>query len=233
MPADFKKCPNGHYYQGDTCPYCSSSNSSATMAGGKTQVFGGGGGGTLDMNAGGGATQPMGPNGNKTQVIGGFGGGGNHTQVVGDQDPTIAAGGAGAPAMPNKTVFGGDFDETKSDSLGGGVAGGYRNARKLVGWLVSYTLDEMGVDFKLYEGRNIIGRDMDCNITVSDQMVSGKHAVILFRAGKYSITDQQSSHGTFVNGDDIELEPRYIKDNDEIRIGETLFLFRTAFKKEN
>lgn len=226
MPADFKKCPNGHYYQGDTCPYC---NTSATMSGGKTQVFGGGGGGTLNMNPGGGATQPMGPNGTRTQVVGG---GGNRTQVVGDQDPTIVAGGAGAPAMSNKTVFGGDYDETKVDSLSGDKAAP-RNARKLVGWLVSYTLDEMGVDFKLYEGRNIIGRDMDCNITVSDQMVSGKHAVILFRAGKYSITDQQSSHGTFVNGEDIELEPRYIKDNDEIRIGETLFLFRTAFKKEN
>ena len=21
---DFKKCPNGHYYQGDGCPYCDS-----------------------------------------------------------------------------------------------------------------------------------------------------------------------------------------------------------------
>ena len=105
----------------------------------------------------------------------------------------------------------------------------YREVRKLVGWLVSYTLDPMGVDFKLYEGRNIIGRDMDCNITVNDNMVSSKHAVLLFRAGKYSVTDSQSSHGTFVNDVDIELEPYYLQDGDVIKVGQTVFKFRTSF----
>ncbi|MBP5758114.1 MAG: FHA domain-containing protein, partial [Bacteroidales bacterium] len=97
------------------------------------------------------------------------------------------------------------------------------------GWLVSYSLDKMGVDFRLYEGRNIIGRDMDCNITVNDNMVSGRHAVLLFRADKYSLTDQQSTHGTFVNGNDIDLEPCYLQDGDVIKVGETVFKFRTSF----
>ena len=79
-----------------------------------------------------------------------------------------------------------------------------------------------------YEGRNIIGRDMNCNITVNDSTVSSTHAVILFRSGKYSISDQQSSHGTFVNGEDIELEPRYLKDGDVIRMGNTVFMIRFA-----
>ena len=87
----------------------------------------------------------------------------------------------------------------------------------------------MGADFKLYEGRNVIGRDIDCNICVNDNMVSGRHAVILFRAGKYSITDSQSSHGTFVNDNDIELEPCYLQDGDVIRMGKTLFKFRSSF----
>lgn len=95
--------------------------------------------------------------------------------------------------------------------------------------MVSYTLDAMGVDFKLYEGRNVIGRDAECNISVNDNMVSGRHAVILFRAGKYSITDSQSTHGTFVNDEDIELEPRYLQDGNLIRMGKTLFKFRTSF----
>ena len=124
-----------------------------------------------------------------------------------------------APQSPNnRTVFGDGSD----------VSSGYRTTRKLVGWLVSYSLDKMGVDFKLYEGRNIIGRDMDCNITVNDGMVSGKHAVLLYRANKYSITDSQSSHGTFVNGEDIDLDPRYLSDGDTIKIGQTTFLFRTS-----
>ncbi len=166
--------------------------------------------------------------GNTTETFNG--GGSNRTQVVGGFGGGAATAGSSTPPMPNRTVFGNESEET---NLGGASAGEtaprYRSTRKLVGWLVSYTLDAMGVDFKVYEGRNIIGRDMDCNITVNDQMVSGKHAVLLYRAGKYSITDQQSSHGTFVNGEDIELEPRYIKDNDEIRIGETIFKFRTSF----
>ena len=94
--------------------------------------------------------------------------------------------------------------------------------------MVTYSFDAMGVDYKLYEGRNVIGRDQDCNITVNDGMISGKHAILLFRADKYSLTDNQSSHGTFVNDEDIELEPCYLNDGDIIRMGETIFKFRTS-----
>ena len=142
--------------------------------------------------------------------------------------------GGGAPNVSNRTMFV-DPEETASD---GSVVKGetVRSTRKLVGWLVTYSLDAMGVDYKLYEGRNIIGRDMDCNITINDNQISGKHAVLLYRApknpddvvGKYSITDQQSSHGTCVNGEDIELEPRYLNDGDIIRIGRTVLKFRIA-----
>ena len=87
----------------------------------------------------------------------------------------------------------------------------------------------MGVDFKLYEGRNIIGRDLDCQISLDDNTVSAKHAVLLFRAGRYSITDQQSTQGTFVNGEDIELVPKYLNDGDIIKVGQTIFKFRSSF----
>ena len=154
------------------------------------------------------------------------------TTVVGGDDVFGPNGGYSRPS--SRTEFGGE-EETDFSPIGGvhfspGMGqGGYRTTRKLVGWLVSYTLDAMGVDFKLYEGRNIIGRNPECNISVNDNMVSGEHAVLLFRAGKYSITDRQSSHGTFVNGNDIELEPCYLQDGDEIRMGKTQFKFRTSF----
>lgn len=130
----------------------------------------------------------------------------------------------------SRTVFGEEDEVETVVTPNGGekVQRVYREARKLVGWLVSYTLDPLGVDFKLYEGRNVIGRDMDCSITLADKMVSAKHAVLLFRANKYSITDTQSSHGTFVNGEDIELEPRYLNDGDVITIGQTVLKFRSA-----
>ena len=116
--------------------------------------------------------------------------------------------------------------EDPEDNQGGGEV---RSSRKLVGWLVSYTLSDMGVDFRLFEGRNIIGRDLDCQISVDDTTVSAKHAVLLYRAGRYSITDQQSTQGTFVNGEDIELAPRYLNDGDLIKLGKTVFKFRTSF----
>lgn len=231
MSAEFKRCPNGHYYQGDSCPYCkSSSSTTGTMTGSmgegmtqKTEVFNNGFGGGMDPNA----TMPAGGmGGGKTQVVGQGGGGfsSNKTTVVDNG----TGNNSGSAPMSNRTVFGDDFGGTMSND-GQPSKPSYRQTRKLVGWLVSYTLEAMGVDFKLYEGRNIIGRDMECNITVNDKMVSSKHAVILYRAGKYSITDQQSSHGTFVNGEDTELDPYYLKDGDEIRMGETIFKFRTSF----
>ena len=167
--------------------------------------------------------------GNKTTVVGGGNMGTTQSQPMGGQTYVSQNKGGGAP-MSNRTVFGDDFDTGGTSAQGQqGTSQGYRSTRKLVGWLVTYSLDPMGVDFKLYEGRNIIGRDLDCNITVNDNMVSAKHAVILFRSGKYSITDQQSSHGTFVNGEDIDLEPRYLNDGDSINMGKTTFKFRTAF----
>ena len=222
MPNEYKQCPNGHYYQGAQCPYCKSTSDkpgSATQT--KTEVFGG--------NQWAETLRP-------TEPVPGMGGGvsgGEKTTVVDGativNNPSRGANNGGGNPMSGRTVFG-DEDETVvvATPIGEKMQRVYREARKLVGWLVSYTLDPLGVDFKLYEGRNIIGRDQDCSITVNDNMVSSKHAVLLFRAGKYSITDSQSSHGTFVNDRDIELEPCYLSDGDIVKIGKTVFKFRSA-----
>lgn len=202
----FKQCSNGHFYQGDTCPYCASSNHATSN---RTVLQPG----NAPTN---GETVP-------------YGGG---TQLVDSDATVVQTVKSGSRPKHSGTVFGDDFDMTdmsNNESKGAEApASTSRYSRKLVGWLVSYTLDELGVDYRLYEGRNIIGRNDECNITVDDGKVSGEHAVLLFRASKYSITDKQSSHGTFVNGEDIDLEPRYLKDGDVIRVGNTTFLFRTS-----
>lgn len=221
---NIKKCPNGHYYEGPYCPYCKTSGKKGTSPTQSTFVdpFSGSGDGPTRTTEGFG----NGTGATKTKMPGG---GGPKTTVVEPNGDTIVsgAGAKGNGVNPGtRTVFvDEEFEETPSGTVKEKV---YRNTRKLVGWLVTYSLDSMGVDFKLYEGRNIIGRDMNCNITVNDSMVSSTHAVILFRSGKYSISDQQSSHGTFVNGEDIELEPRYLKDGDIILMGNTVFMIRFA-----
>ncbi len=98
--------------------------------------------------------------------------------------------------------------------------------RKLVGWLVSYTLDPLGQDFKLREGRNIIGSDSACDIVIPDSQVSGKHLTILYRMGDFKFKDELSTNGTFINEEFVE--EGNLKDGDTIRIGQTVLKFRTA-----
>lgn len=101
-----------------------------------------------------------------------------------------------------------------------------QSGRKLVGWLVSFTIDVNGVDFRLYEGRNTIGSDPACDIVVSnDGAVSGKHLTILNRMGSFKFKDELSTNGTFIN--EVFEEEGNLKDGDTIKIGATIFKFRT------
>lgn len=201
--SEFKQCPNGHYYQGDHCPYCKDTVA-ADGDNSRTVIIG-----------------AM-PHSEKPTVVQHQGG-----NIPGVQNLR--------PTGSTNTIFGPDIEalgETNKDAVEALAPnqpvsqGSY--SRKLVGWLVSYTLDSVGVDFRIFEGRNIIGRDPECSISIDDGYASGTHAVLLYRAGKYSITDQQSSHGTFVNDEDIDLEPRYLKDGDVIRVGKTVLKFRSS-----
>lgn len=212
MQGEFKQCPNGHYYQGISCPYCRTGNQSGHVTSLKTEAFFG------DDDSRTTTTDPYG--GSNT-------GRGAATTVIDGQE-TVVAGKQKPNTSYSRTVFGDEEEETQKANVKTDPTKEPRYGRKLVGWLVTYSFDELGVDYKLYEGRNIIGRDVDCNITVNDGRISGKHAVLLFRANKYSLTDSQSSHGTYVNDEDIELEPRYLKDGDMIRMGNTVFKFRTS-----
>jgi hypothetical protein len=208
----FKKCSNGHWYKEElaTCPYCPGGSSALTgseptqvnIRGNDkpTEVFGQG-------------TQT--PSGTSTVLI-------NPPQQPPKGAPSYGTP-SPDPSTPPHTIYvtGGDPK----------IAGGekeYRNRRRLVGWLATYSLDPLGVDFKLYEGKNLIGRDVGCNVTISDPMVSGKHATLLFRADKYIIKDELSAHGTFVNGEDIGTDAFELQDGDFIKMGETMLIFKSS-----
>lgn len=102
-----------------------------------------------------------------------------------------------------------------------------QSGRKLVGWLVSFTIDANGVDFRLFEGRNTIGSDPACDIVVAnDAAVSGRHLTILNRMGSFKFKDELSTNGTFIN--EVFEEEGSLKDGDMIKIGATVFKFRTV-----
>lgn len=102
-----------------------------------------------------------------------------------------------------------------------------KNSRKLVGWLVSYTIDENGVDYKLFEGRNSIGADKGNDIVIgNDAAISTKHLTILFRLGTFKYKDELSTNGTFING--VIGDEGNLADGDMVKIGNTEFRFRSA-----
>ena len=219
MVAGYKRCPNGHFYKDDLaqCPYCSNNAGAPNATQAPTAAYAG------NDAPGLGATMPgigvMG-DANKTQAIPEMGGTVPNSGAFTAAE-TVNIGNTPPPAA-SKTMIIDDSDM----GMGGSEI---RSSRKLVGWLVSYTINDMGVDFKLFEGRNVIGRDLDCQISVNDGTVSGKHAVLLYREGSYFIQDSLSTSGTRVNGHDTGVNAVTLNDGDQIQVGKTIFKFRTSF----
>jgi len=78
----------------------------------------------------------------------------------------------------------------------------------------------------LDKDRLTIGRGPDCDIILSDRVVSRRHACIERRDGDYFIRDDHSKNGTFVNGEPVFDTPHRLIDGDEIQIA---LRFRLTF----
>ncbi len=165
----------------------------------------------------------------KTVILGGEEGAPNPNTVKISSD-TIASSGQGKPIAHDlgKTIIRRpDDDNSEENSSKQSV-----QRRRLRGWLVTYDHADYGDDYKITEGSNTIGSKSDNSITIADSSISSSHAIILYKQGEFLLSDEMSSNGTFVNGE--ELQPRIpvkISDGDNIKVGDTSFLFRTSFKK--
>ena len=69
-----------------------------------------------------------------------------------------------------------------------------------------------------------IGRDPANDLVLSDSMVSRRHAMLELREDTYFLRDNNSSNGTFVNGDRLDEEVR-LRDGDLVAIGSSKLLF--------
>jgi TM2 domain-containing membrane protein YozV len=95
---------------------------------------------------------------------------------------------------------------------------------KLTGWLVSFTLTQSGDDHRLREGRNIVGAEPGCDVVVRDPSLSAKHAVIICRDGHVQLRDNDSTNGTYVNGEDVFGKGAVdLKNLDVVRFGRVEF----------
>jgi hypothetical protein len=102
-----------------------------------------------------------------------------------------------------------------------------RSKGRIVGWLITYSHNPEGEDFRLYAGYNRIGANPVCDIVLEDETVSGSHAIIVYRDGRCLIKDDLSRNGTFVNGREIG-EAHPLNSYDQIRVGNTYLTFVAA-----
>jgi hypothetical protein len=98
------------------------------------------------------------------------------------------------------------------------------SGRKIVGVLVSYSWYPEGKIFPIREGRNLIGHDSDCDISVpEDETMSGQNSSIQFRQN-FILRDKDSMSGTDVNGMPVEDQCQLVNYS-TIRAGSTYFTF--------
>jgi hypothetical protein len=225
MKSSFKTCDAGHFYPSskESCPYCKGGEGfgrtefttplnetpkieNNTHSGGdKTEIIG-------SKNSGSGAGKGFGKGNNETEKIeGNF----KSSNFMNNSDKT----GIYRPETENKE--GAKTTENKGPQI---------NARKLVGWMVSYTLNEFGIDFRLYEGQNTVGRDISSTIRITDDnLISSKHGTILYRNGSLYYKDEMSTNPSFLN--EYEIMPGEtvkIKDGDTLKIGRNEFIVRLS-----
>ena len=126
---------------------------------------------------------------------------------------------------PMKTLYGCRYPNDKGEKDVDEKCSSLKR-KKLVGFLVTYDRTPMGKAFNIYEGRNFIGRDAECDISIpDDNQMSGKHMVIRYLTGdgKFRFRDEMTSNGTYVNKE--LLDEGELHNYDIIRVGNTSFVF--------
>ena len=197
----FKKCDKGHFYKDDLDECNYCPKPQTPVSNDKTEMIGGNDGTVKIEN--------------------------DKTQVFGAGQASSGASQSSSNFDPEKTIISGASTSSDDDSSQNIIS-----KRKLRGWLVTFDHEEFGLDFKINEGRNTIGKSPSSNIKIQDNEVTGLHAIILCRKDKFILTDEVSTNGTTLNGNELTPREAYeINDGDEIKMGNTNLLFKTAFKK--
>jgi pSer/pThr/pTyr-binding forkhead associated (FHA) protein len=77
---------------------------------------------------------------------------------------------------------------------------------------------EAGQRFAITRSVMGLGRE-DQDILLNEDSISRKHATLVYRDGKFLLTDQRSTHGTKVNGESIGSDAHELVNGDRIALG--------------
>ncbi|MDI6696259.1 MAG: FHA domain-containing protein [Anaerolineales bacterium] len=111
-----------------------------------------------------------------------------------------------------------DIDETVLD----------REETSLMGWLIVKRSPYLrrGHLIKIRSGA-ILGRNpKKADVVIDDDKVSSLHARIQVKENNFVLIDLGSANGTWVNGEELN-GPRAIVQDDEIKLGDTVFVLKT------
>lgn len=91
--------------------------------------------------------------------------------------------------------------------------------RKRVSYLEVNAPDRPQLNYKLGDKEVVIGRTKDNQITLPFSNISRHHALVKSEGEDYSVQDNGSTNGTYVNG--VKVAKCVLRQNDLIQIGET------------
>lgn len=83
---------------------------------------------------------------------------------------------------------------------------------------MSFRLRYLQHDFELPPGRFLIGRSMECQLSLDDPLVSRKHALLVVTSEHVEVHDLGSRNGVVVNGEKVDGKCK-LGDGDRILIG--------------
>ena len=96
-------------------------------------------------------------------------------------------------------------------------------------WVIGKSGNIDGKAFHVGERMASIGRGVGNYIQVDDETASQRHALLIGTAHGMQISDMKSSNGTFVNGEELgPNEERFLKNGDEIKMGDTVFIYQQS-----
>ncbi|HEV2949430.1 MAG TPA: GGDEF domain-containing protein [Gemmataceae bacterium] len=81
----------------------------------------------------------------------------------------------------------------------------------------------MGTRYSLEHNPTILGREDSCQIVIADESVSRRHASIQETDDGHTVTDLQSTNGTFVN--EARVSTQKLKDGDYLHVGNCIYRF--------
>lgn len=74
-----------------------------------------------------------------------------------------------------------------------------------------------GTEIPLARSPIVLGRGTEADVALADATVSRRHALVVFRSGRFHVQDLESANGTRVGGEVIDV--RELDHGDHLRVG--------------